>query len=614
MQTNHRLMTRFFIGALLFVFANRAFAADQAASAEKEKELIAVLRSDAPGAEKAMACKNLAVHGSAAAVGDLAKLLTDEKLASWARIPLEAIPGPQAADALRQALDSAQGKLLVGVINSIGVRRDASAIESLTAKLNDKDQEVVSAAAVALGKIGGEAAAKSLRQALASAPAPVRSAAAEGCVLSAERFLAEGNAAVAVAMYDEVRKAEVPRQRILEATRGAILARKEEGIPLLVEQLRSPDKALFQIGLTTAREFPGRKADEALAAELERATPERAPLLVIAMADRKDTVILAAVLKAAIAGDKNIRLAAIDALSRVGDMSCVAPLLEVAVDGDADLSAAAKTALAELPGEYVDKEISQRLSSAEGKSYPVLIEIVGQRRLAATPALLKALEHSDKAVRSAALTSLGNTVGPKDLSILINQAVTPKHAEDATIAQQSLKMAAVRMPDREACATELAAALQRAPAATKPILLDILGAVGGSKSLETLAAAAKSNDPELQDVSSKLLGEWMTIDAAPVLLDLAKSAPGEKYQVRALRGYIRIARQFVMPDQQRAEMCEKAFDASRQPAEQKLVLDIIKRYPNKEMLKIAQKASEIPALKEDAAQVTAAINKKSAGK
>ena len=35
-----------------------------------------------------------------------------------------------------------------------------------------------------------------------------------------------------------------------------------------------------------------------------------------------------------------------------------------------------------------------------------------------------------------------------------------------------------------------------------------------------------------------------------------------------LRGYIRIARQFIMPEGQRVEMCRNALDACRQPAEQ----------------------------------------------
>ncbi|MCF7962151.1 MAG: hypothetical protein K9M08_15550, partial [Pirellula sp.] len=56
----------------------------QKLSPDKERELIAVLRSNAADNEKGMTCKNLAVEGSGAAVQDLASLLKDEKLASWA--------------------------------------------------------------------------------------------------------------------------------------------------------------------------------------------------------------------------------------------------------------------------------------------------------------------------------------------------------------------------------------------------------------------------------------------------------------------------------------------------------------------------------------------------
>ncbi len=55
-------------------------------------------------------------------------------------------------------------------------------------------------------------------------------------------------------LYDEVRQADVPKQRILEATRGAIIARGSDGIPLLLEQLQSANQALYAMGLTTARE------------------------------------------------------------------------------------------------------------------------------------------------------------------------------------------------------------------------------------------------------------------------------------------------------------------------------------------------------------------------
>src|SRR4051812_11973327 len=117
----------------------------QASKPKSQAELIAVLRSDAPEAEKAMVCKELSLYGSSEAIPELAKLLANERLSSWARIPLEAMPGSAADEALRTAAGQLQGRLLVGVINSIGVRRDAAAVDLLSSRLADKDAEVASA-------------------------------------------------------------------------------------------------------------------------------------------------------------------------------------------------------------------------------------------------------------------------------------------------------------------------------------------------------------------------------------------------------------------------------------------------------------------------------------
>ena len=92
--------------------------------------------------------------------------------------------------------------------------------------------------------------------------------------------------------------------------------------------------------------------------------------------------------------------------------------------------------------------------------------------------------------------------------------------------------------------------LRSAPVPVQCRLLKILSVVGGAKALQTVGAAAQAADPELKDAGSQLLGEWMTVDAVPVLLDLAKNGTDAKYQTRALRGYIRLARQFAMPNEQ----------------------------------------------------------------
>ncbi|MEX2188906.1 MAG: HEAT repeat domain-containing protein [Pirellulales bacterium] len=601
--------------AAVGLFAAPACAGEDAkAVAAKEQSLIAVLASDAPGGDKAIACKELAIYGSAKAVPQLAPLLADPQLSSWSRTALEVIPGAEADAALRDAAGKLEGRVLIGVLNSIAFRRDAKAVDVLTERLSDKDTAVASAAAVALGRIGNAAATKTLRAALSKAPAGVRSAVAEGCILCAERLMSGDSSDEAGKIYDEVRTADVPKPRILEATRGAILARKSGGVELLIEQIRSPDKAFYYIGLSTARELPGREATEAIAAELAEVGPDHAAALLAVLGDRNDPAAAPAVLKAVKSSPKPVRIAAIGVLGRFADASTAPALLDIAGEDDAELSAAAKQTLTGLKGEKIDSEIARRLGKADGQMLITLIELVGARRIEATTDLIAALKHDDAETRSAALAALGETVAAKDLGVLISQATSPTHLEDAPAAQRALRAAAVRMPDREKCSSELAAAMVGASAQTKDTLLEILGAVGGSKALATLATAANGADPQLQDTSTRLLGAWMSVDAGPVLLDIAKTAKEEKYQIRAMRGYIRLARQFAKSPAQRAEMCDKALEAAGRVDERKLVLQVLELYPSVDALKVAVKASETKELKDDATRVSLAIVQKIGGK
>lgn len=580
-------------------------------SPEVETQQLSILRSEAPPGEKAVACKRLAIDGTYHSVPDLARLLGDPQLASWARIALEAIPGPEADEALRTAAGELQGLLLTGAINSIAVRRDPRAVETLVPRLGDADPEVAAAAAVALGHIGTPQAAAALRKSLTLDPAPVRSAVALGCVLCAEARYAGGDSPAAIEIYDEVRAADVPRQRVLEATRGAILARKSAGIPLLVEQLRSPDEARMRLALAVAREFPGPEVDVALSEELADAAPERAALIVQAMADRPETVVRPALLEAAQSGSTPVRLAALDALGRVGDVNSLPALLEAAGESDAEIARAARSALARVPGADIDARIVELLPAAQGSRYPLLIELVGMRRIRHTPALIEALDHSDPAVRAAALEALGATIAPPELSLLVKHVVSPAHGGDRAAAERALRAAAVRMPDPEACAAELVAALDLAPSTeAQRALLETLAAVGGARALAALGTAAAGGDPQLQDVASRALGEWMSDDAAPVLLDLARGAPDDRIRSRALRGYLRIARQFDLPVERRVAMCRDAYGAARQTSERRLVLDVLQRYATPESLQAALEAMRTADVKDDATKTALIVAQK----
>ncbi len=583
--------------------------AQQAVTLTSETDLIAILaNANADPGEKALACKRLAIYGSPQSVPELSKLLADPRLASWARIALEAIPGDQPNVALRQAAKQLDDLLLIGVINSLGVRRDSMSVEILSTKMQQGSPEVASAAALALGRIGTDEASAKLLGFLDDAQPPLQSAVAEGCVYCAQRFLKEGNAQNAIEICDKIRSGSFPQQRIVEATRGAILARGDQGVELLVEQLRSPNRKLLAVGLQTARELSSDKLGPALMAEVSQATTDRAALIVEALGDLAGRADLKSLQTLASNGSKEVRLAAINVLGRIGDATCVDTLLSVGSQND-DLRPAVRAALVALSDPQVNAAILARLPNAK-QDKQVLLEVIGLRQLEATDELVKAIDDNSEAVRVAALQALGQTVPQSRLDTLVGIVVKPKLPADATAAASALRTAAVRMPDREGCAALLSGAVERAPASVKPTLLEIIAAVGGTKALETVAQYARSKDDTLRDITSRLMGEWMTIDVAPVLLDLATKGPADRFQVRAMRGYIRVARQFVMPDEDRVKMCQQAMAAAKNVAEQKLILDVLKRDPSLGTLRLAIESHAKPALKEEARQCIEAIGKK----
>lgn len=589
---------------------------DQAAAEAKQRELLAVLQSNAPKAEKAIPCKQLAIYGTDEAVPTLMGLLADEELASWARIALEAIPGPAADEALRDAMGTLQGRLLVGTINSIGVRRDARAVDGLIKKLNDADADVASAAAVALGHIGGDRAAAALAQALTRAPAAIRSAVAEGCILCAEGYMAQGKAAEAVKLYDAVRGADVPDQRHLEAIRGAILARGADGIGLLTEQLRSDDKDRVGIALRTARELPGRNVTEALVAEMDRLSPQKRSLLLLALSDRKDDAVRPAVLKAAQGGPNALRITAIGILIRLGDASCIPTLLQAATEGNADLGRAAQETLVRLPGKDVDADLAGRLPQATGKLRQVLIELASQREIQQSlPTIVSSMEDDDPAVRAAAVQAVGvlgrDRQHVAELTRLVQKTATS--SERAAIEKALLAVTGrVGAPS----VTYLMPLTKSSDRSLQIIGLRTLAVAGGPEALGAVNAAIAGDEGDVQDEAVRILSTWPNrwpddADAGEALLRLTRSGGKMSHQVLALRGYLQHIRgnKGLSNDQKLARVKDVRPQIQR-PEEERLAIAVLGEAPTAGALELLTTLAQDAAVAEEAysAIVTVAAN------
>ncbi|MBL9200201.1 MAG: HEAT repeat domain-containing protein [Opitutaceae bacterium] len=520
-----------------------AIAAFSAGDPGKTRELLARLQPASPLAERARACQQLAIVGTPEAVPALAVLLADTQLGHYAREALEAMALPEADAALRAALGRLQGAQLVGAINSLGVRGDAAAVPALVKLADGADANSAAAALVGLARIGAPAAIAKVEGALAGSR---REAAAEAAIVAADRLLARGQPADAAKLFDAVRASGIPGQSRLSAVRGAILARGAAGVPLLLENLRSAEIASRDLALRTMRELPGAGVTAALVTELPRFSPGLQPLVLAALVERGGEGVLGAVEDQAASADPAVRLAALDALGRIGGPSSLPPLLR-ALGEEGEAAASARRSLVQLPAPGTDAALLRALASAGTDTQLKLIGVLGDRgAVGAAPALLRLARDPRVEISRAALRALAGAAAPGDLPELIRLAVSLRDDAARTLADRAIHGAAMKILEPEQRVEPLLAALRQSSGpAERAALMRPLGAVvralgGSAPALEAVRVAAISAENAEREAAVRCLADWP--DAAPAS-DLIALARGNAEPLRgvAFAGAVRLA-------------------------------------------------------------------------
>jgi hypothetical protein len=186
-----------------------------------ERRLIAELSTDISADAKGYVCRKLALVGSPASVPALAVLLTQEANSHLARQALERIPGPEAAATLKDALPKVTGKLKLGVIGSLGARREVGAIATLAGLLQDGDPTIARAATLALAAIGGAEPARVLDDAIKNATTN-KQLLIDALLSCAESLLSSQKVPEAATIYKSLCGDQQPRLVRLAANRGLL--------------------------------------------------------------------------------------------------------------------------------------------------------------------------------------------------------------------------------------------------------------------------------------------------------------------------------------------------------------------------------------------------------
>ncbi|NUQ64305.1 MAG: HEAT repeat domain-containing protein [Pirellulales bacterium] len=572
-------------GLLAGLLCAPALCADDAAALLK-----AIQSPETSDVDRANAFEKIGDLAGDNAVKPLAGFLGDRRWSHYARFALQKMEGENATQALLQSLDTLQGDLKIGVIGTIGRRRDPIAVAPLAKLLADADEKTADSAAIALGEIAAPGAAAALTEAFHAEKNPARKASLGSALLQAGQRLAKaGHAEEAVAVFDLLRNAELPNSCRIGALQNAILARGARGTDLMVEQLRSSDRRSFEVGLAVSRVLPGKAATQGVVDSLEAdSSPGRQVLVILALKDRGDKRALPAVLARLKSESAAVQLAAIGAVGELGDGSSVPTLLSTAKGETAD---AAIDALVALQGSDVNPALIHAAQAPETAA--AAVNALGKRRAKEAVDLFFQLSKSDSAaVRQEATAALGRTVAEDRFPELLALLKTARSDVQKAAIQEAVHAAIIRSTQPDVCADILGAMVPGASGADREFLFEQVRTAGGAKAVAWMRRFATGPDEALQDAATKTLGEWLSADAGPVLLEVARG--NGKFANRALGGYIRLFRQFELPEAERVAMAAEALKAASRPNERNAAIEAMTRFPCVGTFELALSQLDVP--------------------
>jgi HEAT repeat protein len=566
-----------------------------------ESRFIASLQAEGTPAGKDFICRQLSKMGTEASVDTLAEMLVRKETSDMARFALERIPGQKVDDALRQALPKTSGNEKIGIISTLGLRRDSASVSVLAGLINDSDRMVAEAAITALGQIAGPEAIAALKKAKNNTKGNLRTMVLDAYLRCADKLADQGKKDEALAMYKETYQPGESALIRIAALRGMVAVAGEEVGSLLIDILKGNDRQMQAVAIGLVSDIPGEKMTIALTKELPGLPPMGQVQLLSALSQRKDATALPAVVQAAKSNDGDVRVAALGVLSVLGNESTVMLLAEAAANSSGAEQEAARDSLYRLRGAEVDKTIVANLSQSAPAVKAELVRSVGQRSIkSAADLLLKIAQDADSNVRRESFKVLGDIGGAEQISTLVDLLLKAKSSSDRREAEKAVVSVARRSEDAGVAAV-LAAAKNVTDVPGRSSLLSVMGKIGSSKALPELRKAINDANSDVKKAAIRALAEWPNAEPAGDLLKIAETDTSLARQVLALRGYVQLVS---LPSKRSAEesvgMLKKGLAAAKRTEEKRAILAVLPQFPGEEALQMAQSFAKDAALATEA--------------
>ncbi len=554
------------------VFAGIALLLATAGSGQEQAQ-IEILKSDAPVAAKAAACRALKTIGTADSVAAIAPLLSVPELSHDARIALEAMPYAEASTALRNAVGATEGALQAGILDSIGERRDQEAVDVVAAALADGELRVVASAALALGKIGTIEAARQLEQAYANAAEDRRVAIGDGRLRCAAGLQQAGLAEEAAAIFGKLSAADEPAVVRGPALLGLLQTAGDKTLDRVRRFLAADDPMMRAAAAAFLPYLPPTTLRSVMADSEQLPVASRLAVLA-AVRLSGDSALAPAAIAAARSEDSAVAQAGMEAVAMLAGSRGLEVLLPIATT-ESPLAEPAWRAIEALRGAEVDAKLAAALPGRQNPEHRVrLIRALAARNASGSvPVLLDYVGSDNGDVRAASAGAIVRLAMPAHVPAIVTLMLqTPRGADRDTL-EKAVMLALDDIADADRRTAAVLAGVDLQSDAQRVEFLPLLGRIGGDRALGLVQAALSSSNADIYEAGVRAIANWP--DAGPVgqLADLAQNARENHQRIWALRAMIRVsALPGTLPDDRKLALLRRAMEMAARDDERSLAI------------------------------------------
>lgn len=561
---------------------------------------------------KSFLMSQLALVGKDDVIPALQVYLINPELADPAARVLVKVNSPASKKALLNALATANGAARLSVIAALGDSRSKEAANTIKAFATENDNNLVKMSLYALANIADPSSEQIMLTAAEKSGYKFESTnATAATLLYAEMLLKDGNKVLASKIAKQLIEKAVAADQIhvrTSALKVLVDVNQEKSAPLLLNAVNDKSSQYRAAALRFAVPYITPNTTALWVKKLGQSNDATKIDIIYMFSESLAKESLPAILKLLQSKNTEVKLAAIEASTKIGQAKVLDDLLTLMSKGDSTTITAISGAIRRMKGEGITEKVAAFIPKANPTVQVALINILASYAAnGQLNTIYSQLKNKNQEVKQAAFAALKQVVISDNVPKLFTLLNETSDQSELTAIQDAV-IAALKGKKGDTAQVDLV--LQQMTAASKDkktLFYRILASLGGDKSLNAVSKAFDTDNEQIQKAALDALASWVDASSATELIKIARTTKNAEYLDKAISGYLRSIRISASPADQKLLLLRNAMEVARTSSQQQQILKATEQARTFNALVFAGRYLDDPSLQQIAANAVMTI-------